>query len=297
VKPVPWNVAISPAAFAKCSLFALLSILILALSAGFARGDVPVPPLKARVTDLTGTLTASQQASLEQTLQTFEARKGSQIAVLIVPTTQPETIEQYSIRVGETWKLGRKGVDDGVLLVVAKDDRTLRIEVGYGLEGVIPDVVAKRIVSDVIVPYFKEGDYYGGIQAGVDRLIRLIEGEPLPPPPPPKKEASWSSFQNFLPAALIGVFVVGGILRAVLGRFLGASVGATAVALIFWILMGSLLAAVGVWFVAFLFILMGGGRVGPGGYGGFGSSGGGFGGGGFSGGGGGFGGGGASGRW
>ncbi len=297
MKPVSCKIATSSAALAGRSLFAFLSLLIFVLFSGFARGDVPVPPLKARVTDLTGTLTASQQASLEQTLQAFEARKGSQIAVLIVPTTQPETIEQYSIRVAETWKLGRKGVDDGVLLLVAKDDRALRIEVGYGLEGVIPDVVAKRIVSDVIVPYFKEGDYYGGIQAGIDRLIRLIEGEPLPPPQHSQKEASWSSFEDFLPAVLIGVFVVGGILRAVLGRLLGASVGATAVALIFWILMGSLLAAAVVWFVAFLFILMGGGRMGSGRYGGFGSSGGGFGGGGFSGGGGGFGGGGASGRW
>ena len=136
------------------------------------------------MTDLTETLTPDQTAKLEQKLAAFEARKGSQIAVLIVPTTQPEAIEQYSIRVAEQWKLGRKGVDDGALLLVAKDDRALRIEVGYGLEGALPDAIAKRIIEDIIVPRFKTGDFYGGIDAGVDAMIKVVDGEPLPPPQP-----------------------------------------------------------------------------------------------------------------
>src|SRR5947209_11418512 len=152
---------------------ALLSLLAWALD---------VPPLKSRVTDLTGTLNAQQRASLEQTLAEFEARKGAQLAVLIVPTTQPEAIEQYAVRVEEAWKLGRKGVDDSVLLVVAKDDRRLKFEVGYGLEGVLPDAIAKRIIDNDIVPRFREGDFYGGIRAGTDRIMRVVEGEKLPPP-------------------------------------------------------------------------------------------------------------------
>src|SRR5207344_3150798 len=139
--------------------------------------------------DQTGTLSVGDIASLDRTLRDFEARKGSQIAVLIVPTTQPEAIEQYSIRVAEQWKLGRKGVDDGALLLVAKDDRALRIEVGYGLEGALPDAIAKRIVEDIIVPRFKSGDFYGGIDAGVEGMIKVVDGEPLPPP----QQTQWRS--------------------------------------------------------------------------------------------------------
>lgn len=262
------------------------------LAVGLACAEVAVPPLQARVTDLTSTLSAEQQARIEQELAAFEARKGSQIAVLIVPTTQPETIEQYALRVAEAWKLGRKGVDDGALLLVAKDDRALRIEVGYGLEGVIPDAVAKRVISEIITPYFKQGDFYGGIQAGVTRLVRLVDGEPLPPPR--QKDVSWSNVEDFLPLAFIAVFVVGGVLRAMLGRFLGASVAGGVAAFAAWLILGSLLSALIVALIVFVFTL-GGGR-GMGGFGGR-SGGGGFGGGGFSGGGGGFGGGGASGRW
>ena len=135
---------------------------------------VAIPPLKTRVTDITGTLTDGQLAGLEAKLWDFEKRKGSQVAVLIVPTTQPEAIEQYSIRVFDQWKLGRKGVDDGILLLVAKDDRKLRIEVGRDLEGVIPDAIAKRIIVEAIAPRFREGDFYGGTTAGVDRIMRSI---------------------------------------------------------------------------------------------------------------------------
>src|SRR6266705_1127848 len=147
-----------------------------------ARAEVAVPPLKARVTDLTGTLSGTQQQDLERRLREFESRKGSQIAVLMLPSTQPETIEEYSIRVAEAWKIGRAKIDDGVILVVAKDDRKLRVEVGRGLEGAIPDAVAKRVVSDVIAPHFRSGDYYGGVAAGTDALMKLIEGEGLPAP-------------------------------------------------------------------------------------------------------------------
>src|SRR5262245_38066835 len=158
--------------------------LVLFLIGIAAWAQVAVPPLKGRVTDLTGTLKPEQIASLEQMLQSFEARKGSQIAVLMLPTTAPETIEQYSLRVAEQWKVGRKKVDDGVVLVVAKNDRTVRIEVGYGLEGALNDATANRIIREVIVPRFREGDFYGGIAAAADRMIRVIDGEALPEPSP-----------------------------------------------------------------------------------------------------------------
>src|SRR6185369_8890070 len=163
-------------------------------TAAFALADVAVPPLKARVTDLTGTLSAQQQATLEQTLAAFEQRKGSQIAVLLVPTTQPESVEEYAVRVEEKWKLGRKGVDDGALLLIAKNDRKLRIEVGYGLEGVLNDATAKRIIADEITPRFKQGDFNGGITAGVERMMKVIDGEPLPPP---KERPQQSSHNNY----------------------------------------------------------------------------------------------------
>src|SRR6195256_1003476 len=164
---------------ARASLLALLVCWAFAAAA-----DVAVPPLVGRLVDQTGTLSSGDVASLQQTLRDFEARKGSQIAVLIVPTTEPETIEQYSLRVAETWKIGRKKIDDGALVVVAKDDHKLRIEVGYGLEGALPDVTAKRIIDEVITPKFKRGDFTGGISDGVDRIIRVVDGEPLPAPEP-----------------------------------------------------------------------------------------------------------------
>lgn len=266
-------------------IFAALALVL----AAWAWADVPIPPLQARVTDLTGTLSADQRAKLEGELKAFEAKKGSQIAVLLVPTTEPETIEQYSIRVAEAWKLGRKGVDDGALLLVAKNDRTLRIEVGYGLEGVIPDAIAKRVVDDIILPHFKQGDFYGGIEAGVDRLIRLVEGEPLPPPK--QKGSSGSAFDTYFPAIFIAVIIGGGLLRAIFGPFFGASIAGGITGVVGWLVFGTLLGGLVAAVVVFFFVLagVGGGR----GMGGFSSGGG----GGFSGGGGGFGGGGASGRW
>lgn len=264
---------------------------------GNAYAELAVPPLLTRVTDQAHLLTADQQQQLEQTLSDFEAFKASQIAVLIVTSTQPETIEEYGIRVATAWKLGRKGVDDGVLLLVAKDDRKMRIEVGYGLEGAIPDAVAKRVIAEVITPYFKQGDYYGGIQAGVDRLMRLIEGEALPPPA--ARDVGWSGINDLLPVAFAVVVFGSGLLGAFFGRLIGASLAGGITAIIFWVSLGSLLIGLLIGVGVFVFsLLLGGGRGGGGFYGGTGNTGGfGTGGGGFSGGGGGFGGGGASGGW
>src|SRR5574340_257920 len=141
-------------------------ILLALLLTGAAQAEVAVPPLATRVTDLTATLDAQQIQTLQARLAAFEAKKGAQLAVLLIPTTQPETIEQFGMRVAEAWKLGRKGVDDGALLLVAKDDRALRIEVGYGLEGALNDATAKRIIAEIITPFFRRGEFYAGIDAG-----------------------------------------------------------------------------------------------------------------------------------
>jgi uncharacterized protein len=158
-------------------------VAIIAVIACDASAEVPVPPFTGRVIDLTGTLTSDAIASLTETLRDFEARKGSQIAVLFVPTTQPETIEQYSLRLANVWKIGRKNINDGVVIVVAKDDHRLRIAVGYGLEGTLTNSTAKRIIDENIVPRFSVGDFAGGISAGVMRIIGVIETAQLPPPP------------------------------------------------------------------------------------------------------------------
>lgn len=269
-----------------------------------AVADVAVPPLTGRVVDLTGTLSSNQIASLDKKLKDFEDRKGTQIAVLIVPTTAPETIEQYSLRVVEQWKLGRKKVDDGALLIVAKDDRRLRIEVGYGLEGVMNDATARRIIDEIITPKFRNGDFDGGITDGVERMVRVVDGEPLPAPKPRSDtSASFDNLGELLPVLIIGALVVGGILRAMLGRLLGSLVMGGGVAFIAWAMLGVLPVALIAGLIAFFVTLIGdavgtggGGRYSTGG-GGWSSGSSGGSGGGFSGGGGSFGGGGASGRW
>ena len=285
--------------------------LLFFLLAGPAFAQVSVPELRSPVTDLTNTLTSSQVAALDQKLRAFEQRKGSQVAVLLVPTTQPEAIEQYSIRVVEQWKLGRRGVDDGVLLLVAKDDRAVRIEVGYGLEGALPDVIADRIVEQVIVPRFRNGQFYDGIDTAVDRIIAVLDGEQLPEPAPRERARSGEGLGSALPLLLMVVFVGSGILRRMLGSFGGAAATAGIAGVLVWLLTSVLVISVGAAVIAFLFTVFGGGGGGPrsgwtgrrgsGWGGGFGSGwggGGGFGGGGgWSGGGGSFGGGGASGRW
>jgi uncharacterized protein len=269
-----------------------------------AMADVAVPPLTGRVVDQTGTLSSDQIAALDKKLKDFEDRKGTQIAVLIVPTTAPETIEQYSLRVVEQWKLGRKKIDDGALLIVAKDDHRLRIEVGYGLEGVLPDAIARRIIDEIITPKFRNGDFDGGITDGVDRIVRVVDGEPLPAPKPRSDtSASFDNLGELFPILIIGALVVGGILRAIMGRLLGSLVMGGGVAFIAWSMLGALPLALVAGLIAFFVTLIGdavgtggGGRYSTGG-GGWSSGGSGGSGGGFSGGGGSFGGGGASGRW
>lgn len=271
-------------------------VLLALLLSGAAQAEVAVPPLTHRITDLTATLDAQQTQTLEARLAEFEAKKGAQIAVLIVPTTQPEAIEQYGIRVVEAWKLGRKGVDDGALLLVAKDDRTLRIEVGYGLEGALNDATAHRIVDEIIVPRFKRGDFYAGIDSGTAAMMQVINGEPLPEP---KRAAASGTYdiESLLFVAFGLVVVGGGMLRALLGRFPAALLMGGALGVLAWLTVAPLLIALLAGLAAFVVVLLGGGGRGFGGYGGFGGGSGYGGGGGFGGGGGGFGGGGASGRW
>jgi uncharacterized protein len=278
-------------ALALCSAFALA-----------AAAEVAVPPLSGRVVDQTATLSSSEVASLDQTLKDFEARKGSQIAVLIVPTTTPEAIEQYSIRVAEAWKIGRKKIDDGAILVVAKNDRKLRIEVGYGLEGALTDVTTKRIIDEIITPKFRSGDFAGGISSGVDQIIRVVDGEALPTPVRRQGSGLLDHIDPFNPFLLVGVLVLGGLLRGMLGRLFGSLATGGLVGFVAWFLVGSLIVSAIAGVVAVVFTMFGdsiaSGRGRGGGFVGGGSfSTGSSDSGGFSGGGGSFGGGGASGSW
>ncbi len=270
-----------------------------------AQDLVPVPPLAGRVTDLTGTLAEGQIATLDKRLAEFEARKGAQIAVLLVPTTRPETIEQFGIRVAEQWKIGRTKADDGLILLVAKNDRALRIEVGYGLEGAVPDLKASRIIREIITPRFRENDFYGGIAAGTLALMGLVEGEDLPPPKAQSKPRGglFGGGDSLFVILLIGATIVGAILTRIVGRFAGSALTGGAAGLVAWLLVGTLLGAIVAGLIVFVFTLgrgatgLGSTRSHRGGGWGGGWGGGGMSGGGWSGGGGGFGGGGASGRW
>ena len=283
------------------------------LSAAFAQDVLAVPALTGHVVDTTGTLNAAQKAGLEDKLSALETAKGSQVVVLIVPTVQPEDIASYANRVGNVWKIGRKDVGDGVLLVVAKEDRKVRIEVAKTLEGAIPDLAAKRIISEAITPKFKTGDYAGGLSAGVDQLTARIKGETLP-------EVATAQTGNPL-GGLLGGFdwmdlaiflffavpIGGAVAKSVFGQKLGSLLTGGGVGLLAFLATSSLLIAGMAGIAALLFALFfagmsvlpsgGRGRGGNGGFGGFG--GGGFSGGGrfSSGGGGDFGGGGASGDW
>ena len=233
----------------------LFVTLLFLLSGAFAQDRVAVPERRI-VTDLSGTLSEQQQNALTQKLLAFESRKGSQIAVLIVPTTQPEAIEQYALRVSDAWKLGRKGVDDGALLLVAKDDRRLRIETRYGLEGPLPDAIAKRIIAEVIAPLFKHGDFFGGIDAGVDRILKVVDGEPLPAPQ--KQGYNEDEWLSALPLVILLAFVSGAIFRAMFGRFFGSLVAGSVTGLITWIVLTVLGAAAIAGLLAFLFNLFAG---------------------------------------
>lgn len=286
-------------------------VLLLALAAGnsFAEltiSEPAIPELTKRVTDLTNTLNPSQQATLEDKLEAFEKLKGSQIAVLIVETTQPYAIENYSIRVVDKWQLGRKNIDDGVLLLIAKHDRKIRIDVGYGLEGALPDVTAKRIIDEFITPAFKQGDFFNGINSGLDKIISVVDGESLPSPTSIGKTSNLLDLFPFL----IFIYILSNFLGQSISRLFGALMGSGLAGFATFFLTQSFFSSSIVGGIMFLILLM----VGPGGgmgggssrhyrngssssYGGY--SGGGYssGGGGFSGGGGSFGGGGASGGW
>ena len=276
----------------KASLATFCTMLIFA-SFNVDAQLVAVPALTKRVTDLTQTLSAEQQSQLEAKLTAFEQQKGSQIALLIVPTTQPEDIAQFGIRVVDAWKLGRAKQDDGILLIVAKNDHKMRIEVGYGLEGAIPDLTAKRIISEIMAPSFKRGDFYGGINNAIDKLIALAAGEQFPEPD--HTTSNGQNFNNMLPLLLFGGLLIGGILRAVFGRFFGGTLTGGVIGLLAWVLGGGILAAVFFAVIAFFITLLGNSGLSQmgGGFGGASSGGHDT----FSGGGGGFGGGGASGDW
>jgi uncharacterized protein len=274
-----------------------------------AQGLQPIPSLERRVTDAADILSADQEAALEEKLAEFETRKGAQIAVLAVASTAPEEIEQYSIRVVDAWKLGRKGVDDGALLIIAVEDRRLRIEVGRGLEGVLTDLTSNRIIDETITPLFRAGDYAGGVNAGIDRMIAVVDGEPLPEPEQQWKGSEGGSFENIIGLVFVLAIVLSAILRKILGRILGAVTTGGVLGALGLMVTGALGLAVLAGVVGFVVALAGGvptgrfashgrrGRWDGGGFGGGGFGGGGFGGGGFGGLGGGFGGGGASGRW
>jgi uncharacterized protein len=220
--------------------------------------DVAVPALVGRVVDTTNTLSKSDIEKLNQRIRDFEGRKGSQIAVLIVPTTQPETIEQYSIRAAETWKIGRRKIDDGALLVIAKSDRKLRIEVGYGLEGALTDVTARRIIDEVITPHFRTGDFAGGIAAGITRMIGVIDGERLPPPAPEASHGleNGSNAPVIVFLALFGAIFAGKLLGDLWGALVASAVAGGAVAAVAWFVFGSLMAALAFGGFAFLFVLL-----------------------------------------
>jgi len=301
--PAPARRAYAPPC-ARALLLAALALLAWPLAA-----QQPVPRLTGRVVDTTGTLTTAERAALEQKLAAFERRKGSQIAVLLVKTTEPEALEQYSLRVAEAWQIGRGKVDDGIVFVVAKDDRRMRFEVGYGLEGAVPDALAKRIIAERITPRFAAGDFAGGLNDGVDALIKLIDGEALPPPQAaPRAERGRGNGDDGSPSFMPWLFILALFIAPVLRRTFGALFGGLMIGgiagVVVWLLSGVLLLALGVGFVAFMLALLGvvggpgrwssGGGYwgGRGGFGGFGGGGGGF-----SGGGGRFGGGGASGGW
>lgn len=300
-----WSVGLLQAGFK-----AWVPVIMLVMACNL-QAEVAIPALTSPVTDLTTTLSAAEKQRLLQKLAAFEQKKGSQLAILIVPSTQPETIEQYSIRVVEAWKLGRKKVDDGALLLIAKQDRTVRIEVGYGLEGALTDATAKQIIDDIIVPNFKAGQFFTGVEAGTQAMIDVLDGESLPPPRNQRSTAHATSVGNIadnLIFILVGFMVFGRILQSALGRLAGAGVTSVGVGVIGWVLFSSIAIAIGLAVLALFFGLFQ--HPGHGIYrgsrhsgyddhhwGGMGRGGGFGGGGGFSGGGGGFGGGGASGRW
>jgi uncharacterized protein len=229
----------------------LLLALLMPLAAA-AQQLAAIPPLDSPVVDTTGTLDASTRQALEAQARALQQRKGSQLQVLVVPTTQPEDIAQYAVRAFDQWKLGREKVDDGVLLLVAKDDRRVRIEVGYGLEGAIPDATSARVIQEYLVPKFRAGDYAGGITDATGVLVKLIEGEPLPAPMVDARQERGSGGGDWI-FALFVAFIVAQVARALFARAPGVVrgvVGAGAAGGVAWlisslVLVGGLGALVG----------------------------------------------------
>lgn len=294
---------------ARGLVVALLGVFLAGLAA--AQDVLPVPALSGRVIDQTGTLSAAQAQALTDKLAAIEQRRGSQVVVLMVPTTAPEDIAAYAQRIADTWKLGRKDVGDGVLVVVAKNDRRMRIEVMKALEGALPDLLARRIVAEQMTPAFKAGDFAGGLNAALDRIDAAIGGEGLPEPQAGANRGEPGfDLQDLTVFLFVAVPILGSVFSGIFGRKLGSLVTAGAAGGIAWWITASLLAAGGVALLALVLTGVlgvggrGGGRRGGGGLGGpviwGGGGGGGFGGGGggfSSGGGGDAGGGGASGSW
>ncbi len=298
---------------------ALAALLFIAFIASLVQAQElqAVPPLSAHVIDTTGTLDAAQQQALEGKLAAFEQAKGSQLVVLMVPTTQPEDIASYANRVGNSWKIGRQGVGDGLILLVAKNDRKVRIEVAKTLEGAVPDLAARQVIDEAITPNFRKGDYAAGLEAAADQLMARISGEALPAPARGTQGSSgggrgyddgfdWVNLGIFL---FFAVPIAGSVIGRIFGRKLGALLTGGGVGALALVITSSLLIAGVAAFLALLFVLFssfaptlggrgwsgGGFGAGSGGWsgGGRGSGGGGF----SSGGGGDFGGGGASGDW
>ncbi|CAI09420.1 hypothetical protein ebA5805 [Aromatoleum aromaticum EbN1] len=303
-----WTAARRWLTSASIAFVALVALALLGPTASLAQDLQPVPALTARVIDQTGTLDSGERQALEAKLAAFEAERGAQIVVLIVATTAPEDIAAYAYRVAAEWKIGRRDIGDGILMVVAKDDRRVRIEVARALEGAVPDLAAFHIIDRAITPAFRRGEFAVGIDAGLDALMARIRGENLPlPEPDVRGRGDPPSLEDLGAFLFVGVPIVGAVLVGMLGRKLGALATGGVAGLLAQLLLGSLLLAIIAGVVAFIFVLVlgigGGGRGGRGGGGGgFGGpiiwGGGGRGGGGFSSGGGGsFGGGGASGRW
>jgi uncharacterized protein len=294
-------------------LVLMLGGLLACASAAVAQDVLPVPALTARVVDQTATLRDADRAALEAKLAAFEQKAGSQLVVLLVPSTAPEDIASYAQRVADSWKIGRREVGDGLLVVVAKDDRRVRIEVAKALEGAVPDLAAKRIIDSAITPAFRAGDFAGGLDAAVDALSQRITGEGLPAPEQRRRGGGRGGGLDFEQLAIFlfaAVPVIGAVLTGMMGRKLGALATGGAAGAIGWVLTASVLLGIGVALLALLLVgVLGigaagrrgrGGMVGPpiiwgggGGGGGWGGGGGGF----SSGGGGDFGGGGASGDW
>jgi uncharacterized protein len=298
----------------RSRLLAVAFALLVASFAAIAQDVAPIPPLTSPVVDTTGTLDAQARRQLEQQALALQQRKGAQLQILMVPTTKPEVIEQYAVRAFEQYKLGRRKVDDGVLIVVAKDDHRARIEVGYGLEGALPDATAIRVINEYMAPRFKQGDYAGGLMDATKVITQVIDGEALPAPMAAQDmQAQGIGMRGNPMLGLIAAFFIAQLVRGLFGRtpaFFRGIAGGLAAGAVAWLLASVFIGAIG-GLVGFFMGLSGGRRVryardagfggfggwGGGGFGGGGFGGGGFGGGGWGGGGGMSGGGGASGSW